>query len=109
MDNTTGWRFSGLVNSNLQPLPAYNAFRFSAAQLQGTAYVDVINQFPGVKGYEFTRQGKRLSILWSLDGKDHLVQLPNTPSAIYDVFGAPQQAIQSAIITLAPVYVELGP
>lgn len=104
----TGWRYSGLVSSNLQPLPAYNAFRFSSAQLQGATFSREVTDFPGINGYEFTRLGKRLWVIWSIDGIDQAVRLPTAPAAIYDVFGGSLQAAQDLIIGPAPLYIDWG-
>jgi hypothetical protein len=90
----------------LQPYPALNAVRFSGQQLLGSQFEAHITDYPGVKGYRFTRGDQRWWILWSLDGENHTVDLPTPPSAVYDVYGAVQEANQQVEVTLAPLYIE---
>lgn len=104
-----GWRGTALVDSKYQPYPAYNAFRYSAQVLSNAQFSRYVTEFPGVRGYEILRDGKRIWLLVSADGKEHAVQLPAAPAAIYDVFGASQPANQSLTITVAPLYIELSP
>jgi hypothetical protein len=104
-----GWRGSGLVDSNLQPNLAYQAFEFSAEQLEGAAYSSEVTMFPGIKGYEFTRGGSRTWLLWALDDQTHSIILPEMPAAISDAVGTPLPLSQELQITLAPVYVQWAP
>lgn len=105
----TGWRGSGLVDRSLKTYPVYDADKFSASQLKGAAFVSNVTDFQGIKGYEFNLGGKRIWLLWSLDGNDHAIQLPSVPTSIYDVFGAAQAPQKSIMVTLAPVYLEWEP
>jgi hypothetical protein len=102
----TGWRESGLVqNPGLQPIPAYDAFRFNADQLLGAQYVRELEESDGVAGYEFERDGDILWVLWSLDGDDHMIKLTQNPSVVYDVYGKQLAFGNSLLITLSPVYI----
>lgn len=102
----TGWRGSGLVqNPQLQPWPAYEAYRFNANQLLDAQYVRELDEYDGVMGYEFEKEGAILWVLWSLDGEDHTIVLPQNPTAVYDVYCAPLAFGNSLLITLSPVYV----
>jgi hypothetical protein len=105
----TGWRASGLVDGSLKPYPAYDADKFSAAQLKNAAFVSEVAGFQGVKGYEFNVDGKRMWLLWSLDGDSHTIQLTSLPTSMYDVFGAALPPQKSLTVTLAPVYLEWEP
>jgi hypothetical protein len=105
----TGWRASGLVDGSLKPYPAYKADQFSAAQLKDAAFVADVTGFPGVKGYEFTRNETRLWLLWSQDGDDHTIRLSPTPGRIYDTFGGGLPIGGELTITPAPVYLEWEP
>jgi hypothetical protein len=104
-----GWRGSGLVDNKLNPNPAYQAFLFTIEQLDRAAFQGEITSFPGVKGYEFQKDGGRTWILWSQDRQPHVAALPEAPAAIFDVFGASQPASQELTITVAPVYIEWNP
>ena len=103
----TGWRGTTLIGE-AGALPVYEALRFSASQLDGASFVRPVDIYAGVKGYEFAKDGKRLWVLWSLDGEAHTIQLFTQPAAVYDVFGAALPADQELNVTAAPVYVEWG-
>ena len=102
----SGWRASGLVDKNLQTNQAYEAFTTASKALKNAGYGGELRQYPGVKGYEFNREGVRLWLLWSLDGGDHDINLPASPNRSYDVFGAPFEAGISLKVGLAPIYLE---
>ncbi len=102
----TGWRASGLVDGSLKPNLAYNADKFSATILKDAAFVADLTGYPGVKGYEFNRDGKQIWLLWSLDGDSHNISLPSLPSHVYDAFGEALSTQKNLTITLAPLYLE---
>jgi hypothetical protein len=107
--STTGWRYTGLLDNELKPLPAYDAFVFSASILKDAVYNGDVKQIEDVSGYEFTKDGQRVWIIWSRDGADHRIHLPASPRAIYDVFGKPLQTTQDLNLTVAPTYIEWEP
>ena len=80
--------------------------RFSASQLVGASFTHLVDIYIGVKGYEFEKNGERIWILWSLDGKTHTIQLFTQPEAVYDVFGAELLAGEELNVSAAPVYIE---
>jgi hypothetical protein len=104
--NVLGWRNSGLLNPDLSPKPAYAAFRASRSILQDARVVREIVEYEGVKIYAFDRGDRQIWVMWSLDGADHGVTLPFTPSAVFHVLGAPLSASSAMTVTLSPVYVE---
>ncbi len=101
-----GWRGSGLVRVNLAPVPAYTAYQFGAEMLREAAYWGPITDYPDVWGYRFRRGERELWILWALSNEPHTILLPNSPAAIYDVYGEALPVIRAMEITLAPVYIE---
>jgi hypothetical protein len=101
-----GWRNSGLLNPDLSPRPAYEAYRASRSELQDARLLREITEYTGVKGYGFDRGDRQVWLMWSLDGADHAVTLPFAPYAALDVFGSPLVASSTITVTLAPVYVE---
>lgn len=105
----TGWRASGLADGQLNTQPAYQAFKFSASQLAGTIYVGDIRQFEGVQGYEFTRNGVKLWVLWSSDGEADTISTSPQPTSVYDVMGNPLPTGKTLQIPAAPVYIEWQP
>lgn len=106
--NLTGWRGSGLVDANMAPVPAYQAYQFVASSLSQAAFRQAVEGFEGVVGYEFERAGQRLWIVWSLDNTNRPITLSETPSAVYDVYGQPQEAATQLEISFTPTYIEWG-
>ena len=100
-----GWRHSGLVKSNLEPYPAYQAFRFSSQTLNLALHERDSTEYPGLLGYAFKRLDDHLWVLWSLDSETHTIDLPAMPTAVFDVFGAELPAAQTLDVGLAPVYI----
>ena len=105
-----GWRGSALVGNKLKPNQALEAFEFTLQQQDGAVFLNEITSYAGVLGYEFQkRDGTRVWLLWSLDGEAHLISLPSSPQAIFDVFGESLPVSQEISITVAPFYVEWTP
>ena len=104
-----GWRASQLVYRNLAPYPAYQAFQFSASQLAEAAYLGEVNEYPGVRGYKFARNGGQIWLIWSHDGQSHRIDLPSPPAAVYDVYGNSLPPDQAQEVDLAPRYIHWDP
>lgn len=102
----TGWRASGLVNASLEPFSAYNAYSFSETQFGEAVFIREVDDFPGLKGYEFTRDGNRIWIIWSLDGGVKEIQLQSIPSAVYNVYGESIPSEMMMNVDASPVYFE---
>jgi hypothetical protein len=104
-----GWRFSGLVDGALQPLPALNAYRFITQMLDGTVPWTKVIEYPNVVGYKFIRPGtaenQEIWVLWSADGTPSTVVLPEIPFEGYDVLGQPVSVAQSLDVTASVLYV----
>lgn len=103
--NGVGWRATSLWDTQGTTFPSYISYQFVASQLQGAQFVKEVDQFPGVKGYEFTRNNQRFWVLWSLDGAEHTVQLDSSPIAMSDVSGNGLATDVEIKITLAPIYI----
>jgi len=101
-----GWRASGLVDRNLEPLPAYDAYQFASTALRDAVSQGQITAFAGVNGYAFERGEGRLWVLWSLHGETHLITLPSEPAAVYDVYGDPLEPSANLEVSLGPIYIE---
>jgi hypothetical protein len=104
----TGWRATGLVDSEMKPNEAYQAFKNSAAQLNKVGYIGQVAKYDGVRGYAFERAGAPLWVLWSLDGAEHTVKLDDSPRSVTDVFGTSLDVSQDLTVTVAPIYVEFS-
>ncbi|MCL5951113.1 MAG: glycoside hydrolase family 5 protein [Chloroflexi bacterium] len=104
-----GWTNSGLLDSGGSPLPAYNAFKFAASELENAQSGRTITPASGVTGYEVTLPDRRIWVIWSLDGAPHAVNLPGVPLAIYHVDGTPVGPSPVLTVTLEPIYIEWSP
>lgn len=103
------WRESDLVNLDLSPRPAYYAFEFGSAELDGATFWRNLSPTSGVTGLEFNQGDRRVWLLWSLDGLNHDVILQEIPSAVFDVDGDAISPAQTLTIGLEPIYIELSP
>jgi len=103
-----GWRNSGLLNLDLSPKLAYKAYSFAYKKLATSNSVEERTDYgSNVKEYVFQKDGKTLWVVWSLDGANHTVTLPQTPTAIWDMYGNPQTITgTSYTVTLLPQYIE---
>ena len=105
-----GWRASGLLNpGNQSPLPAFEAYRFSAQKLGSARFLRQLQDYPGVMGYEFEREGQRIWVLWSLDGASHSINLPGVPLAAWDALGNSVSSAASMNVDLNPLYLKWNP
>jgi hypothetical protein len=102
----TGWRGTALVDAQGKPNLAYTAFQFSATQLKGAAVVRSISDFPGVRGYEFQRDNRKVYFLWASDKNPQPVLFDKIPDAVFDVFGKTVQPELTFKVTQRPLYVE---
>jgi hypothetical protein len=100
-----GWRGSGLVNVDLSPNLAYQAYKFASDELGTARFVQSISTYPGVIGQSFQREGTAIWVLWSADGAPHAVELPITPTAIYSNKGEIQSVSSTLELTSQPMYV----
>ncbi len=109
----TGWRGTGLVSKEIQPLPAYQAYQFAASVLNEADYLDEIDEFTGVMGYSFKTVEGQYWVVWSLDGDNHTINLPDKPLDVYDVYGRSVLDIvlsESGLdVTVAPVFIMWAP
>lgn len=110
-----GWRESGLVNQDMTPRPSFQALTINAEKLAEATYSGPVEQFEGVMGYEFSRQGSRMWVLWALGTEPLRVTLTEPPDAVSDVYG---EALTLGVeldsgptleVGPSPVYVEWNP
>jgi hypothetical protein len=112
-----GVRCSGLLDSDLSPTAGYYAFQFAQDKLGEAQYVRQVSEYEGVMGYEYETTGRKLWVLWSLDGLAHTIALPKQPVEVNRV-GEDGQAVQvplglsltvedlSLIVNNSPVFIE---
>lgn len=100
-----GWFFSELID------PAYTAFKTANSILLDAKYTGQVSAgevgASGVRGYKFTRDGKQIWVIWSLDGATKNVTLsPGAPAVVTDALGAAQPASASFALTVKPLYIQ---
>lgn len=101
-----GWRASGLALSSTTPTTALTAFQVSSMMLEGSMFKRNLVEFPGILGYEFSKNGKPLWVLWASDREPHDVLLFEQPDSVIDVFGneiEPQRELQ---VSSGPIYIQ---
>lgn len=105
----TGWRHSELINGDLTPRPAYTAFKVAREQISNAVFSREITEYANIMGYELTRPGHRLWVIWSLDGNPQPITLPGTPVSITDALGNAIPPGSSVAPTSRPLYLDWGP
>jgi hypothetical protein len=105
--STGGWRGSELLDSNMDPLPAYNAYQTARRWLGGAIFTRAITEFTNVRGYEFTNNGFRIWVLWSVTqvGNPLSVASGQTPWAVFDLYGNPLPPVDPLNVGLEPIFV----
>jgi len=84
-----GWRDGGLLDSSLNPRPAYRAYQHLTLRLQDSHFEQVVDYGPGVEAYSFASGAKRIHVLWSEDAVADTISVPQAKFlAAYDRDGA---------------------
>jgi hypothetical protein len=105
----TGWRNSGLINTDKSPRLAYHAFDVSEEILREADYKSKVLGHPMVTGYKFNLpNGNEVWIVWATNGGPKEMTLPNVPVSILDATGDPVDITGTTVtLTEEPYYVEL--
>jgi hypothetical protein len=108
------WRANSLLDSELDPLPAYFAYSTVVSSLEYVSFTRELNEYPDVNGYEFEGANHLTWFAWSRASDRHhnvspvQMDLPATPLKIWDVFGENVPVEGSSItVTGMPLYIEL--
>ena len=105
----SGWRESGLVGRGYQPLPVFDSYRFAIQELDQAVFLRVVDEYPGLTGFEFMRDDTKIWLIWSQAEAGKVVHLPESPDAVYDVFGNTLSPQQELSVAIAPAYLEWLP
>jgi hypothetical protein len=103
------WRYTGLLDDNQQPTPAYHALKFLSQELKWASYVREITQYEGVRAYEFQRNSNLVWVMWSPDEVERQIQLPGNTTQVFDKYGNALAHENNQVTVKSPVYVELAP
>jgi len=101
-----GWYQGGLLDANQEPTPSYEAFKVLTTALDGAIYQRDLNLETGMVGFEFTRDTKRVWVLFSEDNNQHTINLPDYFIRAYNLFGEAISPAQGQISYKRPIYIE---
>jgi len=105
-----GVRCSGLLNSDRSPKDGFYAFQFARQKLGEAQFSRQISEYEGVMGYEYDTPGRKLWVVWSLDGQAHTINLPGFPVEVNWVGedGLPVRILSALSLTLesSPIFIE---
>ena len=101
-----GWRNSGLLNPDGTSRPAFTAYQFGRDELSDAVFQRQVDDYLGVRIYEYWHHDHYIWLVWSMDGAAHSITLPFTPLETYDHLGTvlPNNSFQT--ITVAPLFFE---
>jgi hypothetical protein len=105
--NYADWQYTELIRSNNLPKPAYYAYRFLVQELERADFVRELDQYPGLRAYEFISPGKYIWVLWSPDLMDHVITLPGSVIQILDKYGNVLTPTGNQITVNSPIYIEI--
>jgi hypothetical protein len=106
----TGWRGTGLVDNNMTPYPAFEAYKFTLEMLQNAAPRGEISGYEGIRGYQFQRDGQALWAVWSVsEALTTIIDLPAQPQVIFDMYGTPIPASQTIEVPATLFYILFPP
>jgi hypothetical protein len=108
--SVAGWRGSALLDTRKMPLSGYSAYQFASARLGNATFVKPISDFPGIKGYEFSRDGQKMWVIWSVTaaGNSQTITLKELPVAVFDMTGSPVAAGMSLNVGPEPIFIDLN-
>ncbi len=108
-----GWRHGGLFfDTQTTPKPAHDAMTFLTTELAGAAYVQPVNQYAGVWGYELKSSTKKIWVLGVHSSTGYTITLPTGPNGwlkVYNKYGATVNPSDNQVFVKSPIYVEFAP
>lgn len=102
-----GWMSSGLLDSQQQPRPAYQALSFLAALLRDARYHAALGN-ENLEGYRFQKGDSTYLIYWTNSAVTTTVTLPRVPDRVYNSVGQTITVTSDRLIVgFEPLIVEL--
>lgn len=108
--NDPGWRYPGMLDSQLEPLPAYHALDFMTSQLGTATFIGTLGNGTGTfEGYAFRANNREIRLYWSNDLTPYTVPFP-AGATLYDKLGNQLPPPTTGLLTIGfePVYVVLS-
>ena len=88
--NGPGWRYTGLLDSNGNPKPAYIAYQQLNFQLQNTNYIGPVNYGEGIEAYSFNKGPEVVHLIWTKENQTLTITVPQSKFVrAYDRDGNP--------------------
>lgn len=105
-----GWNYSGILDANQAPLPAYQAMKFAVSKLGGTVYLAPVGTYTGIEGFKFRSGAKQIWVLFpSGNTTPAAITLPAGYGAVYNTLGEPITPVNNTVTIDHPVYIEVTP
>ena len=98
-----------MLENDYTPKPVYYAYQFITSELRYADYVRQVNNYPGLRIYEFFIPGKQIWVAWSADFLEHTITLSDQVLNIYDKYGNPITPTNNQITIISPVFIEFTP
>lgn len=103
----SGWQHNDLFSLQNEPLPAYQAYLVAWERMGQATFRQEVALSPEVQIYEFDSRGRKLWVLWSLDGKEHRIDLPGMVLSAVDALGQEITGLDGTLLVgVNPVYLE---
>jgi hypothetical protein len=110
-----GWRYTALLDDNGNPRPAYVAYQQLIARLNRGKFEQAVDYGPNVEAYSFTKDNKRIHVVWSKDTITDKILVPKDKfQAAYNRDGGsilPSSADSNNyqfFVNFDPIYLELS-
>jgi hypothetical protein len=104
--SVTGWRYSGLLKSNLEPQLAYFTYQFARMKLGNAVFIEQDETEPNLFDYKFNRAGHELHLVWSKDGSPQIVPVSDG-GQVWDALGNSMPVSEGyVIVEKNPFYIE---
>ena len=100
------WRYTGLLNADLTPKLAYDAYKAAIPFLADVKYIEPVTRYPGTEGYTFRKldNSAYVDVIWSASDNSCSVALPTGASA-YDKYGVLVASSGTIQVDYSPVYI----
>ncbi|MFZ5917906.1 MAG: hypothetical protein ACOYZ7_13275 [Chloroflexota bacterium] len=77
--NGPGWRYTGLLDDDDDPQPAYTAYQRLTTELHGTHFVEAVDYGAGIEAYAFRRSaGEYVHVVWAESDTLLTITLPQS-------------------------------
>lgn len=83
-----GWFYSGLLDDNQVPKPAYYTYKTLAHMLDRTLFIQPASYGDGIEAYTFHKDAARIDVIFAIDDVTYTIHVPRAQFiGAYDRFG----------------------